>query len=473
MNTVKRNHSIVFMGSGKGSTIKSLCEAVASGELQTHIKALITDNPHSEIIVTARKYEIPIFILPFEESQKADWDKKLLKILLKLNPDLIFLAGFLKKIGSKTLFAFKNKIINTHPSLLPEFGGKGMYGLKVHKAVYESGKKETGVTLHIVNKNYDKGPKIVQRSLQVLPNDTPHTLQERVKSMEKQVCKETLQKIISGEISLPLSFRELVWLFLKGAILGLSAALPGISGGTAAFLLGIYEKLISEVSKIKIGYFFKLPFYKNHPQAKNTGILTFFSSLKFYRDHPLVKNFDWPFLMTLFSGAVAAVFAFAFLASSFIKAAPKTFETLVFFLVLISLYFPLRDIKKTLRIGLLTIGTTLLSAALFYSLNDISLFTKSESAFWLFPAGLLAGPALVLPGLSGSYLLILFGLYENVLEAVKGLHIVSLVFFISGVSFGGILMARFMKHLLNKYFHETSGVIIGLILGSLFLLQPF
>lgn len=473
MHTIKHNHSIVFMGSGKGSTIKRLCEMAESGKLQTNIKALITDNPHSEIIVTAKKYEIPVFILPFKESQKSDWDKSLLKILLKLKPDLIFLAGFLRKIGPKTLSAFQNKIINTHPSLLPEFGGKGMYGLKVHKAVCENQKKETGVTLHFVNENYDKGPKIAQKSLQVLPNDTPHTLQERVKRMEKQICGETLQKIISGEISLPLSFKEMTWLFLKGAILGLSSALPGISGGTAAFLLGIYEKLVSEVSKIKIGYFFKLPFYRKYPLTESYGAFTFFSSLKFYRNHPLIKNFDWPFLMTLFSGAAITVFLFALLASPFIKTAPKAFKTLVFFLVLISLYFPLRNIKKTFRIWLLIIGTALFSAALFYSLKDSSLFSKSESVFWLFPAGLLAGPALVLPGLSGSYLLILFGIYENVLEAIKDLHIVSLVFFTSGVSFGGILMARFMKHLLNKYFHETSGVIIGLILGSLFLLQPF
>ena len=327
-----------------------------------------------------------------------------------------------------------------------------MYGLKVHQAVCNSGREETGVTLHIINENYDKGPKIAQKSLKVLPNDTPATLQERVKLMEKQICKKTLQKIISGETFLPLSFQEMIWLFLKGTTLGLSAALPGISGGTAAFLLGIYEKLILEISRIKAAYFFPFPFGKTHP---------------------LIKRFDWKFLLPLFSGAAAAVFLFAFFFPSFIKATPKTFKTLVFFLVLISLYFPLRDIKKTLGIGLLTIGSALSSAILFYFLKDISLFLPSKSSFWLFPSGLLAGPALVLPGLSGSYLLILFGLYENVLETVKSFHIVSLTFFILGVSLGGGLMAKCMKRLLSKYFHETSGVIIGLILGSLLLLQPF
>lgn len=440
------------MGSGQGSTIKSICEAVESGELQTTIKALITDNPHSGIIHTAKKYQIPFFVLPFEKNNKSDWDKKLVKILKQFNPNLILLAGFLKKIGPKTLAAFKNKVINTHPSLLPEFGGRGMYGLKVHKAVCDSKKSKTGVTIHIVNENYDKGLKIAQKSLKIFSDDTPLKLQERVKLMEKEIYKDTLKKIISGDISLPLSIKEMSWLFLKGAVLGLSSALPGVSGGTAAFILGIYEKLISEVSKIKPSYAFKFPLNKNHP---------------------LINDFDWRFLISLFSGAVTAVFVFAVMASSFIKSAPKTFESLVFFLVLFSLYFPLRNIKKTLRIGVLTMGTTLASTTLFYFLKDISLFPESELSIWLFPAGLMAGPALVLPGLSGSYLLVLFGLYENVLEAVKGFHFISLIFFASGVFLGGILMARFMKHLLKRYSNETSGVIIGLILGSLFLIQPF
>ena len=328
MSVKKPNHSIVLMGSGQGSTIKSICEAVESGELQTTIKALITDNPHSEIIHTAKKYQIPFFVLPFEKNNESDWDKNLVKILKNFQPDLILLAGFLKKIGPKTLTAFKNKIINTHPSLLPEFGGKGMYGLKVHKAVCDSGKSKTGVTVHIANGDYDKGLKIAQKSLKISSDDTPLKLQERVKLMEKEVCKDTLKKIISGDIFLPLSIKEMSWLFLKGVVLGLSSALPGVSGGTVAFILGIYEKIISEVSKIKTTYIFKFPFNKNHP---------------------LINDFDWRFLISLFSGAVTAIFVFALMASSFIKSAPKAFESLVFFLVLISLYFPLHKYKKNTK----------------------------------------------------------------------------------------------------------------------------
>ena len=118
-----------------------------------------------------------------------------------------------------------------------------MYGLNVHKAVIESQHKQTGVTVHIVNQAYDKGPILVQEKINVLPEDTPATLQERVKLTEKRIYKETLQKIISGELSLPRSFKEITLLFVKGSVLGLSAVLPGVSGGTAAFFWDCMKSL--------------------------------------------------------------------------------------------------------------------------------------------------------------------------------------------------------------------------------------
>ena len=441
-----------MIGSGKGSTIESFCEAVKSGQIQADIKALLTDNPRSEILLIAEKQNIPSVILPFKEEQPEKWDQELLKTLQKLQPDLILLAGFLRKIAPQVLSAFKGRILNSHPSLLPDFGGKGMYGLKVHKAVIESQHKQTGVTVHIVNQDYDKGPVLVQEKINILPEDTPLKLQERVKLIEKRVYKETLKKIISGELSLPRSFKEMVLLFVKGGVLGISAVLPGVSGGTAAFLLGLYEKLVHEISKIKPAHFLAFPFNKNHP---------------------LIKNYDWSFLLSLALGALASIVLFAFAASPFIKAWPEVFETLVFILVLISLYFPIRDIKRSQKILWLAGGSALVSFILFYTLKDMALFPKTDSFFWLFPAGALAGLALVVPGLSGSYLLVLFGLYESVLNTIKDFHILWLSLFAAGVFLGILLMARIMKSLLQNRFHETSGVIVGLILGSLCLLLPF
>ena len=447
-----KKYSLILLGSGKGSTIKSLCEAVKSGNLQAEIKALITDNPRSNILSLAEEYKIPSFTLPFEKSQEEKWDKELLKILKKYHPDLILLAGFLRKIGPQVLSAFKNRILNSHPALLPDFGGEGMYGLKVHKAVIESQREKTGVTVHIVDKNYDTGPILVQEEMDVRPKETPSALQERVKLIEKRIYKESLQKIISGELPLPRSFKEMGLLFLKGGVLGLSTILPGVSGGTAAFILGLYEKLIHEISKIKPAHFLTFPLKKNHP---------------------FIKDYDWVFLISLVLGALFAIVTFAFAATPFIKAHPELFEFLVFVLVLVSLYFPLRDIKKTTKVLGLAGGSALVSFIFFYALKDVALFSETGSPLWLFPAGGLAGLALVVPGLSGSYLLVLFGLYESVLEAVKNFHVLPLCLFAAGVFSGGIAMARMMKNFLKKHFHETSGVIVGLILGSLCLLLPF
>ena len=453
MSSRKEKPSIVLMGSGEGTTIRFFCEAVKSGSLQAEVKALVTDNPSSGVVSIAEEHRLPVFILPFKESKPEQWDKELLRILKNLEPDFILLAGFLKKIGPLVLNHFKNQIINSHPALLPEFGGKGMYGLRVHKAVVESKRKETGVTIHVVNQDYDRGPVLVQEKIDVSPEDTPVTLQERVKAMEKRVYLETLRKIISGEIFMPRSFKELVLLFLKGSVLGLSTVLPGVSGGTAAFLLGLYEKLVYEISKIKPTHF-----------------LTF----SFSKDHPFLKDYDWSFLLSLFLGAVVTVMVFPFVALPFIRVWPGGFEFLVFVLVLGSLYFPLRDIKKTSRVLFFVAGGTIFSFILFYTLKDVSFFRQTDSFFLLFlPAGLMAGLALVLPGLSGSYLLVLFGLYESVLEAVKSFQVLPLGLFTLGVAFGGIAMARIMKGLLKSHFHETSGLIVGLILGSLSLVWPF
>lgn len=452
MSSRKKKPSIVLMGSGEGTTIRFFCEAVKSGSLQAEVKALVTDNSASGVVSIAEEYKLPVFILPFRETKSEQWDKELLRILKNSEPDFILLAGFLKKIGPLVLNHFKNQIINSHPALLPEFGGKGMYGLKVHQAVVKSERKETGVTIHVVNQDYDRGPILVQQKIDVLPEDTPLTLQERVKAMEKRVYLETLKEIISGEISLPRSFKEMALLFLKGSVLGLSTVLPGVSGGTAAFLLRLYEKLVHEISKIKSAHFLTFSFSKNHP---------------------FLRDYDWGFLLSLFLGAVVAIVIFPFVALPFIRAWPQGFKFLVFVLVLGSLYFPLRDIKKTLRVLFFVAGGAFFSFLLFYALKDVSLLRQTNSFLLFFPAGLTAGLALVLPGLSGAYLLVLFGLYESVLEAVKNFQVFPLGLFALGVAFGGIAMARIMKNLLKSHFHETSGLIVGLILGSLSLVWPF
>ena len=138
----------------------------------------------------------------------------------------------------------------------------------------------------------------MQETVDVLPKDDPLSLQERVKKREKQLYKETIKKILSGEVPLPRSFKEFINLFLKGTVIGLSVVLPGVSGGTVAFLLGIYEKLVFEISKM-------------HPKHL---LPKFFSSN---------QNLRLGFLISLFLGAVCSIGVFAFTALPFIKPGRK------------------------------------------------------------------------------------------------------------------------------------------------------
>ena len=109
----------------------------------------------------------------------------------------------MKKIGSRTIETFEGKIINIHPALLPKFGGKGMYGSVVHEQVLASGETETGVTIHVVSNNYDKGPILAQQKVPVLKDDTVEILAQRVLQTEHQLYVDTIKKIIDGEITLP------------------------------------------------------------------------------------------------------------------------------------------------------------------------------------------------------------------------------------------------------------------------------
>ena len=123
--------------------------------------------------------------------------------LLSHHVDLVILAGYMKKIGYQMLDAFRGRIINIHPSLLPKYGGTGMYGMKVHAAVIAAGETETGVTVHVVDRDYDQGPILAQRVIPVETGDTPESLAARVLDTEHAIYVDTLDKLISGEIRLP------------------------------------------------------------------------------------------------------------------------------------------------------------------------------------------------------------------------------------------------------------------------------
>lgn len=180
--------------SGKGSNLAALLAAIEKGELHAKIVLVISNNADAGALDIARKHDIPTLHLaqPLFSSIE-EFDRALLRALHKHEVEMIALAGYLKKLSSVIVQQYKHRILNIHPALLPSFGGTGMYGRKVHEAVLNYGCKVTGVTVHVVDEEYDTGPPILQRCVPVEQDDTPATLAARVLKVEHKIYAEALQ----------------------------------------------------------------------------------------------------------------------------------------------------------------------------------------------------------------------------------------------------------------------------------------
>lgn len=193
-----------FLASGRGSNMQAIIDACRDGRLNANPAVVISNNASSVALERARNADIPGYHLSLITHPDPDTlDFMIIEILQRYEVNLIILAGYMQKIRPKVLNTFKNRIINIHPSLLPKFGGRGMYGMKVHEAVLAAGEKETGATIHLVNNEYDGGLILVQCKAPVEQNDTPESLAARIINVEHRLYVETLQKIINGEIKLP------------------------------------------------------------------------------------------------------------------------------------------------------------------------------------------------------------------------------------------------------------------------------
>lgn len=187
-------HNLVFFASGSGTNFQAVIDAIKKGKLNAEICGLITDRTGIGAIRRAAKHSIPHWIIPPEN---PDFAKKLHQRLDVLSPDLIVLAGYLKKIPKSVIEQFSGKIINIHPALLPAYGGKGYYGQRVHQAIIRNRESESGCTVHYVDEHYDRGPVISQAKVTVSPDDTPETLAEKVLEKEHQLLPSTIHKILT------------------------------------------------------------------------------------------------------------------------------------------------------------------------------------------------------------------------------------------------------------------------------------
>lgn len=184
---------LAVMVSGGGTDLQSVIDGVEDGRIPAEIVVVIASKPGIYALERARKAGIPgIVICKKEYADEEAFFEANLAALRQYGAEGVVLAGYLSILGKRMIEAFPNKIINIHPSLIPSFCGKGYYGLKVHKAALEYGVKVSGATVHFVDEGADTGPIIAQRSVPVLPGDTPEMLQQRVLEAEHEILPEAV-----------------------------------------------------------------------------------------------------------------------------------------------------------------------------------------------------------------------------------------------------------------------------------------
>ncbi|MCT7568752.1 phosphoribosylglycinamide formyltransferase [Aliarcobacter butzleri] len=189
---------IGILASYNGSGFETIQKAIENKILDAKVVVVITNNTNAGVLEKAESYNIPYFIINDKRYPGQDIDDKITRLLLEFGCDYIFLSGYMKKIESKLLKAYPNKIINTHPAILPSiYGGVGMYGRFVHEAVIKNGEKESGVTIHFVNEVYDEGEKILVKKLKLEENETVDTLEEKIKNLEKEAIIEAFKKLLA------------------------------------------------------------------------------------------------------------------------------------------------------------------------------------------------------------------------------------------------------------------------------------
>ncbi|MCO4291770.1 phosphoribosylglycinamide formyltransferase [Solitalea sp. MAHUQ-68] len=183
---------IAIFASGSGSNAQKIIEHFQKNK-EMEVSIVLSNRPDSYVLQRADNFEIPTHVFDRDEFYQTD---DTIKLLQSLNIDLIVLAGFLWLVPGNLIKAFPNKIINIHPALLPKFGGKGMYGNRVHKAVLEAGEQESGITIHYVNEHFDEGEIIHQSKYKIEPNDDVDMIAYKGQQLEHQHYPKVIENLL-------------------------------------------------------------------------------------------------------------------------------------------------------------------------------------------------------------------------------------------------------------------------------------
>jgi phosphoribosylglycinamide formyltransferase-1 len=194
---------IGVLASHEGTTLQCILDACATGRIRGEVVAVISNNGGSGALTRSRAAGIPVHHLSSVTHPTPDTlDAAIGAALSAARVDVVFLAGYLKRLGPVTLTAFRGRILNTHPALLPKFGGQGMFGDRVFEAVLTSGDLESGVSVHLVDDTYDTGRVIRQVRVPVEAKDSVESLKARVRECERDVVVQTLAAVARGELRL-------------------------------------------------------------------------------------------------------------------------------------------------------------------------------------------------------------------------------------------------------------------------------
>jgi phosphoribosylglycinamide formyltransferase-1 len=192
-----------LLASHGGTNMQAIIDACQAGRLRAAPRVVISNNAGSGALARARQAAIPaVHLSSRTHPDPAALDDAILAALQSYGVNLVCLAGYMRRLGPRTLAAYRNRVLNIHPALLPHFGGQGFYGERVHQAVLAAGAAESGPTVHLVDGEYDHGRILAQRRVPVLPDDDAAALAARVLVEEHLIYPETLQRIATGELDL-------------------------------------------------------------------------------------------------------------------------------------------------------------------------------------------------------------------------------------------------------------------------------
>ena len=199
---ISQRLKIGFLASGNGSSARAIVAAIQAGELAAEARLLVSNNRNAPALAYAAEQGVPALHVPTQSDPEAA-DARLAEAMTAHGVQVLVLSGYLRQLGPHTLQRYEGHILNIHPGPLPQFGGHGMYGRRVHEAVIAAGVAESGIVIHLVDAEYDRGPVIARRSVPVEPGDTAETLEARVTALEPAFFVDTLQRIAEGVLRLP------------------------------------------------------------------------------------------------------------------------------------------------------------------------------------------------------------------------------------------------------------------------------